>query len=399
MLQDHYNQNNPLFKGVIVKSFQEIQDKDGKSYYEAEIEMPVTAHHCPHCDEITTYVKDYRIQRAKDLNLLEKPLYLIIRKRRYVCPSCGSTFTESNPLIKRYQHFSSRFYLNAIRECFQLQPFITIANRIGVSSTSVARWFDNIAHPHPMLPEYFSIDEFKGNAGGEKFQCNISDPVRHKILDILPSRDTTKLSEHFLQQYAKEERDKVKGIVMDLSKIFRSIAHTLFPNAIIIADRFHVIRVVTRSLENVRKRIQKQFRKERRRWFKRSRKILLKREIFLSEEDRAILNRMLNASPELEKAYILKERFYSIFKEFTKQAAKKALQEWLLLVTELNVSEFKHCIDTFTQWSDAITNIVEHKISNGFIEGSNNKIKVLKRVSYGVKNFERFRNRILYLCS
>lgn len=399
MLQDHYNQNNPLFKGVIVKSFQEIQGKDGNDHYEAAIEMPIMAHNCPHCGEITTYIKDYRIQRAKDLNLLEKPLYLIIRKRRYVCPSCGSTFTESNPLIKRYQHFSSRFYLNAIRECFQLQPFTAIANRIGASSTSVARWFDNVVHSHPELPEYFSIDEFKGNAGGEKFQVNIVDPVKHKILDILPSRDTTKLSRHLLQQYAKEERDKVRGVVMDLSNIFRSIVRNLFPNAIIIADKFHVMRVVTLSLENVRKRIQKQFRKERRRWFKRSRKILLKKEAFLSEEDRATLNRMLNASPELEKAYILKERFYNIFKESTKQAAKKALQEWLLLVTELDVPEFKHCIDTFTQWSDAIANIVEHKISNGFIEGSNNKIKVLKRISYGVQNFERFRNRILYLCS
>ena len=398
MLQDHYNQNNPLFKGVIVKSFQEIQDKDGKSHYEAEIEMPVTAHHCPHCSEITTYVKDYRIQKAKDLNLLEKPLYLIIRKRRYVCPSCGSTFTESNPLIKRYQHFSSRFYLNAIKECFQLQPITAIANRIGASSTSVARWFDNMAHPHPVLPEYFSIDEFKGNAGGEKFQCNISDPVKHKVIDILPSRDTTKLSEHFLK-YTKEDRDKVKGIVMDLSKIFRSVAHTLFPNAIIIADKFHVIRVVINSLENVRKRIQKEFRAVKRKWFKKSKKILLKREAKLTEEERAILNRMLNSSKALEHAYILKERFYKVIESETKEEAMRALATWLSYVDYLKVPEFEHCIQTFTDWRQEIANMAGSNLSNGFIEGSNNKIKVLKRVSYGVQNFERFRNRILYLCS
>lgn len=398
MLQDHYNQNNPLFKGVIVKSFQEIQDKDGKSYYEAEIEMPVTAHHCPHCSEITSYVKDYRIQRAKDLNLLEKPLYLIIRKRRYVCPSCGSTFTESNPLIKRYQHFSSRFYLNAIRECFQLQPLTAIANRIGASSTSVARWFDNVAHPHPVLPEYFSIDEFKGNAGGEKFQCNVADPISHKVLDILPTRDTDELKHHF-QQYEKEDREKVKRITMDLSPIFKAVAKSVFPKAQIVADKFHVVRLVIASLDNVRKRIQRKFHDQKRKFYKRSRQILLKPNYKLGEDDKIILNQMLNASPELEQAYVLKEEFYKLFKFEDRAEAAKHLGAWLLLTNMFNLPEFKHCLRSFTDWSEEILNMVENDISNGFIEGVNNKIKVLKRISFGVKNFRRFRNRILCLCS
>lgn len=106
---------------------------------------------------------------------------------------------------------------------------------------------------------------------------------------------------------------------------------------------------------------------------------------------------MLNSSPELEKAWILKERFYEIFKEKERKAAKRQLRDWLLLAAELSVPEFKHCITTFTNWRTEITNIIGENVSNGFIEGSNNKIKVLKRVSFGVQNFRRLRNRVLSL--
>ncbi len=117
----------------------------------------------------------------------------------------------------------------------------------------------------------------------------------------------------------------------------------------------------------------------------------------LTDEDIIELNRMLNSSHELEKAWVLKELFYEIFRKETRPEAKKELGNWLLLADELSIPEFQHCITTFTNWRTEIANIVGETISNGFIEGSNNKIKVLKRISFGVQNFERFRNRILNL--
>ena len=184
---------------------------------------------------------------------------------------------------------------------------------------------------------------------------------------------------------------------MDLSTLFRSVAKKIFPEAKIIADKFHVIRIVTNSLENVRKRIQKEFHDTKRKWFQRSRQLLLKPEYKLTDEDKIELNRMLNSSHELEKAWLLKELFYEIFKEKERKAAKHQLRDWLLLAAELSVPEFQHCITTFTNWSTEIANIVDENVSNGFIEGSNNKIKVLKRISFGFQNFRRSRNRILSL--
>lgn len=393
MLQDNYTQDLPLFKGVSVKYFRENEESGN---LEAFIEMPVKEHRCPHCGHITTYVKDYRLQTVKDLTVAGNPLIVTVRKRRYICKECNSTFTENNPYIKRYCHFPQRFYFESIKETLSLQSFTSIARRVGVSVSSVIRWFDNINYPKAKLPSCIAIDEFKGNAGDEKFQCNLSDPVKHKIIDILPSRNSEDLCKHFLE-YPYEERAKVKKVVMDLSTLFHSLAKQLFPEAKIIADKFHVIRVVINSLENVRKRIQKEFHDAKRKWFKRSRHLLLKPEYKLTDEDKIELNRTLNSSPELEKAWILKERFYEIFRKVTRIEAKKELRDWLLLANQLSIPEFKHCITTFTNWRTEIANIIGENVSNGFIEGSNNKIKVLKRISFGVQNFRRFRNRILNL--
>lgn len=393
MLQDNYTQDLPLFKGVSIKYFRENEEN---SNLEAFIEMPVKEHRCPHCSHTTTYIKDYRLQKVKDLSLVGKPLIVTIRKRRYICKNCNSTFSENNPYIKRYCHFPQRFYLEVIKETFDLQSFSAIARRFGTSVTSIIRWFDNINYPKAELPNCIAIDEFKGNAGGEKFQCNLADPVKHKIIDILPNRDSEDLYKHFLE-YPYEKRAKVKKVVMDLSTLFRSVAEKIFPEAKIIADKFHVIRVVTNSLENVRKRIQKELHDTKRKWFKRSHYLLLKKHESLTEEDIIELNRMLNSSRELEQAWVLKELFYEIFRKETRPEAKKELGNWLSLADELSIPEFQHCITTFTNWRTEIANIVGETISNGFIEGSNNKIKVLKRISFGVQNFERFRNRILNL--
>lgn len=393
MLQDNYTQDLPLFKGVSVKYFRENEESGN---LEAFIEMPVKEHRCPHCGHITTYVKDYRLQTVKDLTVAGNPLIVTVRKRRYICKECNSTFTENNPYIKRYCHFPQRFYFESIKETLSLQSFTSIARRVGVSVSSVIRWFDNINYPKAKLPSCIAIDEFKGNAGDEKFQCNLSDPVKHKIIDILPSRNSEDLCKHFLE-YPYEERAKVKKVVMDLSTLFHSLAKQLFPEAKIIADKFHVIRVVINSLENVRKRIQKEFHDAKRKWFKRSHQLLLKPEYKLTDEDKIELNRMLNSSSELEKAWILKERFYEIFRKVTRTEAKKELRDWLLLANQLSIPEFKHCITTFTNWRTEIANIIGENVSNGFIEGSNNKIKVLKRISFGVQNFRRLRNRILSL--
>ena len=297
-------------------------------------------HKCPRCNNATAKVHDYRIQKIKDIPFQNKSCTLHLKKRRYHCPNCGKHFYD----------------------------------RIG---------------------ETISIDEFKGNVGTEKYQTIVVDPIKHKVLDILYSRKSTCLVEYF-KSLDKSKRMNVKYFSCDMNKTFIDMAKTYFPNAKIVIDRYHFIRQVYWALENVRKNVQKNMSKTLRRYYKRSRHIITTRESILSEENKAALRLMLEYSEDLRKAHFIKELFIKLLDEKSYSKQRVLLHEWLLEVESSGIKEFNAAITAFRNNYKYILHSLKYRhISNGPTEGFNNKIKVLKRISYGVRNFKYFRNRIL----
>jgi len=131
----------------------------------------------------------------------------------------------------------------------------TVAMQTGVSVSGVARCLGLQPQAAPQrLPEVLALDEFKGNAGGEKFQCILTAPDQGQIIDILPSRTVS-----VLQDYLKgfSNRKDVQVVVMDMNRGFRDVAKAFLPSAKIVIDRFHVIRYCTWAMDDVRRRIQK----------------------------------------------------------------------------------------------------------------------------------------------
>ena len=162
------------------------------------------------------------------------------------------------------------------------------------------------------------------------------------------------------------------------------------------SDRYHFIRQVYWALENVRKNVQKNMSKTLRRYYKRSRHIITTRESILSEENKAALRLMLEYSEDLRKAHFIKELFIKLLDEKSYSKQRVLLHEWLLEVESSGIKEFNAAITAFRNNYKYILNSLKYRhISNGPTEGFNNKIKVLKRISYGVRNFKYFRNRIL----
>lgn len=98
-------------------------------------------------------------------------------------------------------------------------------------------------------------------------------------------------------------------------------------------------------------------------------------------------------------AYILKERFYKIMESNDRETAKKLMSDWILFAQNSKIPEYGECTKTLANWRTGILNSFDVPYSNGFTEGCNNKIKVLKRNAYGYRNFERFRKRILHCFS
>ena len=126
----------------------------------------------------------YREQIIKDIPLGRKT-YIHLRKRRYVCPHCNKRFYEKNLFLARYHRTTTRLVAAVITAFRKLQPAKEIASQFNLSSTTALRYFDLVEYRCSKLPEVLSIDEFKGNAGGEKYQCILTDADQRKVMDII----------------------------------------------------------------------------------------------------------------------------------------------------------------------------------------------------------------------
>lgn len=349
---------------------------------------------CPVCGLSTCTVHDYRLQTIKDLPMQMKHCFLVLRKRRYRC-SCGKRFYESYSFLPKYFHRTKRLTAGIANAFYSTTTVKAVAELYNVSPATVARIISYLNFPKPHLPETISIDEFRGNAGNEKFQTIITDPINHRILDILPSRNSSKLSSYF-RDIPKSERYAVKFFSCDMSKSFKDLAQTYFPNAIIVIDRYHFVRQVYWALDNVRKRIQSRLSDKLRKYFKRSRYLLRKPYSMLSKEDKQTADIMLLYSDDLRRALWLKEKFREICNQEEYSLRRAGIFEWIKAAEQSGLKEFEKVANTYRNWSKYILNSLKYTwISNGPTEGFNNKIKVIKRISYGIRNFRYFRTRIL----
>lgn len=350
------------------------------------LELPRKDHVCPQCGRMTSKVHDYRQQKIKDIPF-GRTTYLYLRKRRYVCPECGKRFAEKNPLVPRYYRLTRRSVVSIIQQLKSMASSSEVARKHNVSVTSVLRYFKPVQYSCSELPEVLSIDEFKGDTNGEKYQTILTDAGKKKVLDILPNRMERDLKTYFL---GFKNRETVKYFVCDMNPHFRAVARVCFPNAKIVADRYHVIRQVIWAMEAVRKSDQEKYSKQFRRYFKRSRILLNKKS--LSQADKLNLALMLENAPRLAKAYSLKNKFLDVM--HTKNdpaAARKNLSDWFMEAEPSDLQEFKSCITAYRNWSEEILNSLDVRYSNGFTEGCNNKTKVLKRICFGFRNFDNFR--------
>ena len=354
-------------------------------------------HKCPCCGAETNKIHDYREQVIKDIPLYDKHAFIHLQKRRYRC-DCGKRFYESNSFLPRYHRRTNRLSAHILDRLRKLVTFTDVAKEVNLSPTTVMRTFDLVSYAPRQLPTTLSIDEFKGNTDKEKYQCIITDPVNKIVLDILPKRYESYLTKYFLN-FDKNERDKITTFVSDMWKPYSSVATKLFKNAEQVVDKYHWIRQVFWAFDGVRKDVQKKLGKDYRIYFKHSRKLLFKRFSELDDEQKQRVNLMLALSPNLYTAHFYKEDFLKILDCRDRDSAKTALSEWIYCAFDCGIERFKKCAQTMINWMTGILNSFSTPVTNGFTEGCNNKIKVLKRIAFGYQNFNRFRNRILHIFS
>ena len=388
MLNSYYIEKLIGFQGVQVKN---IEEKEEKQIFSIELERKEVK--CPCCGKMTSKVHDYRTQIIKDLPEFGKTIDISYRKRRYVC-ECGKRFAEPNDFLARYQRMTNRAITELLDRLSNVHSYTSVGKEFGVSPNTVIRFFENVQYPKPTkLPEVIGIDEFKGNSGGEKFNGILTDIAQKRVIDILKTRKSGDLYTYF-RNY---DRSEVKYFVSDMYAPYRELAETFFPNATYVIDKYHWIRQATWAFENVRKEVQKKFSKKHRIYFKHSRSLLLKRMDKLGPEQVTQVMIMLDCSAELSTAYFLKEQLYKILDMADPVKQRAQFSDWIEEAEESEVKAFQKCAKTYRNWFEPITNSFFCPYTNGFTEGCNNKIKVLKRNAFGMQDFNRFRNRILFV--
>jgi transposase len=224
------------------------------------------------------------------------------------------------------------------------------------------------------------------------YATTLVDLRKHKVFDVRLGR-----SEPSLRRYLKglEGRGNVQVVVMDLSDTYRSIARRYFPNATIVADRFHVVRLINQHFLKVWQQHHPEGRKNR------GLLSLMRRHRWrLSDEQQANLMTYLAEYPVLQALYVAKQKLvrFMLLKTLTARRARAKLPRYLELLEQLRDSPLRTLANTLTRWMEPIIAMWRFSKSNGITEGFHNKMEMMSRRAYGFRNFENYRLRVLTHC-
>ncbi|WP_082090051.1 MULTISPECIES: ISL3 family transposase [Bacillus] len=384
----------PGLKGSILTNVEEVGE-----VIRLYVEMERKVHRCPKCNQRTSKIHDYRIQKIQHLKWFERKTQIFYKRRRYVC-ECGKRFSEKNPFVMRYQRTSIEWNQAISIKAIKGKTFKETAEIYGCSSSTIIRRFDQISRseirPVEELPTVIAIDEYKGDTREGKYQLIIANGITKEPIDILPNR-----YKRTIKDYLRKHGSRVQIVIMDMNHSFKAAVQEALGKPVIVADRFHFCRYIYWGLDGVRRRVQNQFHGYDRKKCKRMKHVFHKDCQRLTKDEKWHLNRYLEMSNELKQAYEIKEAYRSWFlraKENGKNSislVKKELEELYKLIEDSKIPEMIKAIKTIQNWQVEVLNSFAYEYSNGFLEGINNSTKVLKRNAYGFRVFERFRAKIL----
>jgi len=332
---------------------------------------------------------------------------LRLHKQRYLCKHCHKAFTLTSN-ITNYGCFISNLTKHKIAlDLTKKRSEVDIALDNGVSPNTVERvmdsYYDTIKLYKHYLPEVLSFDEFKSVKSADgAMSFHMCDGITGQTIDIVEDRRLDNLIKYFFY-YDYKARSRVKFITIDMYSPYISLIKKMFPNAKIIIDKFHLTQLISRSLNKTRIRVMNKDKKNHRKLKRYWRLILKDRDeldfskwkkytcfnSLMTQVD--VVNYLINTNEELKQTYLI---YQEILYSFKKKDFKKLKQT--LSNANSKISDYmKTSIKTLLEFLPYIKNTFENEYHNGFIEGNNNFIKVIKRIAFGFRSFKRFKARIM----
>ena len=340
---------------------------------------------CPYCSS----VRLYRHGSGEKRQVLHswsngRKVYLELSRQRWRCQDCGHSFNDGAELLRPYSRMTKQAEQEALWQ-LKDRSFSQVTRDLGVSYTSLRRLLEKeidgeVSSFLPLEEEIFlGIDEHSFKH--QELVYTVTEVKKRRVLRILKDDRIATLKDFLI----RIPKDQVKEVCIDMKEGLRKLAEALFPEAKVVVDPFHVVADSNRRMDEAR-RIEQDVHLRK--------KVQIPKKLFLiggeklSEEGRSRLNVLLEKYPSLKDFYWAKEKVREVYRQESQAQAARILDNLILNLRSADDGELIRWGNTLKCWRDPILNHLQNGTSNGFTEGCNTKIKMLKRISYGLRNAE-----------
>ena len=357
--------------------------------------------YCPHCEGKQLRIKDRRTRSPRHESWGTRQVVLELETRKWVCLDCQRSFWQRFPGILPRIRATEPFRRSVCQKHYDGISRSRLAKRERISSATVERWFGNYLRllaaerASPLCPQVLGIDEhfFTRRLGYATTFCDLKN---HSIYDVVAGR-----SEKSLEGYLAKLEGKhlVKVVCMDLAAVYRALVRKHFPQARIVADRFHVIRIVNHHFLACWKELDPVGSKNR------GLLSLMRRHRHnLKPEQHQKLSVYLKQNEALELIYRFKQKlcYLLLEKRMNQKKCRELAPKLLRMIAELReqgLSQMVQLGNTLHSWREEIATMWRFTRNNGITEGFHTKMEVLQRQAYGFRNFNNYRLRVKVMCS
>lgn len=372
------------------------------------VESTVEQTTCRRCGRTITELHGTDTPRLlRHLPILGRPVYLRIRPKRFRCPFCDDHPTTTQQLdwydpkalhTKAYERYLIVQLINSTVSDVVAKEDVAYDALLGILDRWVATTVD-----WTTLPTFttLGIDESAITKGHRNFVAVLTGRATDgtiQLLAVLPDRPKTTVVT-WLQVLPVDRQQAITTVCTDLWEGYVTAVQAVLPHATIVIDRFHVARHDRDAVDDLRKqevrRLRQELPAEERNQLKRTLWPFRKRTEDLTDAEQARLDTLLQYSPALQTAYTLREELTAIFDTARSKAdGLRRIRFWRQRVERSGLTCFDRFLTLLDTWHDLIANYFTHHDTSGFVEGLNNKLKVLKRRCYGLRNVGRLFQRL-----
>ena len=354
---------------------------------------------CPKCATPSEAGYDRRTVRLKDESFRGFQVRLTVHKRRLWCRPCGTPFTEPlRGVRKGFQH-TERYGRAALRACERYVDLSHVRRDFRCS----AGWLYTALYRHLDLehrkrrrdwPEVVGLDEH--SFGRRKPLCPrdfvsmVVDVRGRRLFELVDGRTIEKLETSLAHL---DGRENVRLVALDMSDAYKGFAKRFFPNARLVADKFHVLRLLNPALTQRRVEVTGDRRSMA------IRRLLLRNGHRLDFWQRLDVQRFLDQHPALREVYLAKEALHAFYRTRGFPRAKRALDNLLERLAASALPELATLRRTLTKWRSEVLAYFYTGLTNAITEGFNLKAKLVKRRAFGYRSFRNYRLRLLNACA